>query len=378
MSCAHPFLYNPYTKRHQNRLYSFNQLYFPCGWCTNCRVDKLNQLQHRCEYEYIKFMCGAFVTFTYDDAHLTHLMHYDTIDKKLVASLSKREAKHFLDRVNKSVHKRPNSPFCNHNYKYLIVGEYGEHGTNPALSQRPHFHCLFFGLDFDLCKKVFQEAWRGQGSIYIGNIGDGAIGYCLKYLDKQIMGDLARIKYENHGLERPFQHHSVGLGSGLFEDQSEYIKNHNFQYRWHGHNTPVPIYYRNKYWKNPNSPLKARGILQKRQIENFISEHHRKPKSFFELKKYSLDNALRREKCIKIKERQHGNPANDITPYKAFYNIEQQLNDTSFGFHRLNIPPLDICTIVNQALENHNIKVRRKSWQKRAIDTCKSTDPIPF
>ena len=376
MACAHPFLYNPYShnKKKQYRIKSFNQLFFPCGWCTNCRVDKLNSLMHRCEYEYIKFMCGSFVTFTYDDFNLQSQMHYDSIDKKLVASLSKKEAKLFLDRLNKLVHSKPNTPFCNHDYKYLLVGEYGEHSSNPDLAFRPHYHVLFFGLDFDLCKDLFAQAWQDRGAVYIGNIGDGAIRYCLKYLDKQIFGDLASMKYDNHGMQRPFQHHSLGLGNGLYESQQDYIKTHNFCYHWHGHDTPVPTYFRNKYWRNNISPEKARHELRKKQVDKFISEFGYKPKNSYQLKQFQLNNALRKEKLLNIKFQQSGEPIFDRQ-----YLIDEQLNAQAsrFGIHRLNLPPLDINYLITSSLKG-SVKVRRKSWQKRAIESCKSTDIIPF
>ena len=50
MSCAHPWLYQPHGKKLENYHYSTGQnaLYIPCGWCLNCRVDKQNELTHRC------------------------------------------------------------------------------------------------------------------------------------------------------------------------------------------------------------------------------------------------------------------------------------------------------------------------------------------
>lgn len=133
-----------------------NYISIPCGWCLNCRVDKMNELSDRCEYEYITFGCGAFVTFTFDDIHLDKYQFIDSKDGKLKATLSKKCAKEFLDRLNKEVHKYNKqyglTPFCRPDYKYLIVGEYGENGQ---IFDRPHYHALFFGLDFAMCERLF-------------------------------------------------------------------------------------------------------------------------------------------------------------------------------------------------------------------------------
>lgn len=358
MSCSQPFNFNPYAK-HPERYYSYNQTFFPCGWCLNCRIDKSNQLRDRCEYEYIKYKCGAFVTFTIDDNNMLRYMKYDNINKKLVASLSKKRAKEFLDRLNKIVHKQENSLLCNHNYKYLLVGEYGEHGDNAALVNRPHLHCLFFGLDFAACKKLFAEAWQYQGNIYVGNIGDGAISYVLKYLDKQLFGDLAKIKYENHNLERPFQHHSLGLGSGLFQEQHDYIIKHNYNYIWKGHETPVPVYYKNKYWQGSNiSPQAVRLHNIHVQADKYYRETGKKP-NWYDLKTWSFSKAKTRENNYKLKVQQSGKPIPD-TDYLAHQILQGQI-ETLYpsdwrNKYRLNVPPTEINILIDTLSNQHYLR----------------------
>lgn len=365
MACSQPFLFNPY-KKHPDRFYSLNQLYFPCGWCLNCRVDKSNSLRDRCEYEYIDKKCGAFITLTYDDNNLIRYMQYDEINNKLVASLSKKACKDFLNRLNKNVHKHENNLLCNHNYKYLIVGEYGEHGDNPALLNRPHYHLLVFGLDFAYCKKIFADSWQGSGNIFIGSIGAGAISYVLKYLDKQLFGELAKEKYDNHGMQRPFQWHSLGLGSNLFKSQQNYILEHDFNYRWKGHDTPVPIYYRNKFWKNPTNPQSVRLKNINNKSREYYEYYGVKPKSFYDLKEFGLHKAKIRETNIKLKLQQSGKSFLDIP---SFSDEIVKIQRTKYGdMPRIKQNQVDIAYLVTKARKIYSYSISQK----------KLLDPIPF
>lgn len=361
MACSQPFPVDKIRTYHPNRLYSSWQNYVPCGWCLNCRKDKQNMLRDRCEYEYIQKKCGAFVTFTFDDIHMLKYMKYDVHDRKLRASLSKKATKQFLDRLNKEVHKQPNSLLCNHNYKYLVVGEYGEHGDNPALVGRPHLHILFFGLDFVFCEKIFAKAWKNQGNVYIGNIGDGAISYVLKYMDKQLHGKLSFEKYNYHNMEAPFQSHSLGLGQGLYTSQADYIKAHNYNYRWHGKDVPVPMYYKNKLYNNPISPLALRLINNTKSINAYKNEFGFKPKSMYDLKSWSHDKALIRQRNLAIKMRQNGNAVFE-TP--NFYE--------STSWNRLNILPDSINSFIKNYRSHKVYRKRGNNFQ----DLCRFFDNL--
>lgn len=305
MACSQPFLMRQKKPSHGHYSYQLpvSQSYFPCGWCLNCRVDKRNALIHRCEKEFIDKKCGAFVTFTYDDPHLVNHLKRDS-KGNLVASLSKYDCKKFLDRLNKEVHKQPNTMLCNHKYKYLIVGEYGERGQ---AFDRPHFHALFFGLDFAVCKKLFMRAWRGQGQIDIGNIGQGAIGYVNKYLDKQIFGALAKEKYDYNGLERPFCHRSCGLGSSLYKENIDYAKEHNACYPWKGKDVPYPPYWKNKFLLSSHSDIG-------RTIQDFYNHKMKKPDglSRYDLKQFQIDKAKLRERNLQRKLFDSGSPFLDV------------------------------------------------------------------
>ena len=241
------YSYDPLARPLYNNFGGENYYTVPCGWCLNCRVDKTNQLTHRAEYEYINYGCGSFVTFTFDDYHLNPYMFINAKTGQVQATLSKKCVREFLDRLKKLViadnKKTGFNPLCRKDFKYLIVGEYGENGS---AFDRCHYHALFFGLDFAYCERLLWRAWQFQGSIQVGAIKNGGIGYVLKYIDKQIFGSPAWFKYDYNHLQRPFQFHSSNFGYGLYKGQLKYINDNHGNYHWHGKDYPVPIYYKNR------------------------------------------------------------------------------------------------------------------------------------
>ena len=302
----------------------------PCGWCLNCRVDKMNELSDRCEYEYINYGCGAFVTFTFDDYHIDEYTFIDSKDGKVKATLSKKCLKDFLNRLNKLVHKYNKkyglTPFCRPDYKYLCVGEYGENGSQ---FDRPHYHCLFFGLDFAMCERLFWQAWQFQGSIQVGAIRNGGIGYVVSYLDKQVYGFESFLKYDYHGLKKPFQVHSKCLGEGLFKSQVKYISEHDGNYLWHGKQRPCPIYYKNKFRIISDLSQDAINKRYTRKVNNILNLYQVKIHNYLDLEKFELNQAQLTQKLREIKLIQNGKPV------RQDWYLEKQSSDIINDKHRL-------------------------------------------
>lgn len=238
MACANPFqiinkYYNPSLPGsiHQNKYITV-----PCGWCLNCRVDKRNFLEDCCNYEFNNFGCGAFVTFTYDDNHIP--MVTSPIDFKIRPTLRRDDVKKFLYRLRSKIrYSGINTKLCNPKFKMLYVGEYGDE------FQRPHYHFLFFGLDFMACEKLFYDSWQ-LGLIDSLPIKDGCFRYVLKYLDKQLHGDYKKQIYDDNNVESPFSYHSINFGKGLFTKQIDYIEKNNYSYKVGAFARPLPNYYK--------------------------------------------------------------------------------------------------------------------------------------
>lgn len=266
MACAQPWkMKNPHFNQFGYHDFWKQFIEVPCGWCLNCRVDRQNWLTDACNYEQKKYnyIC-AFVTFTYDDNHIVPLLntnnndfleYYNENDEPEIYkyntnkipqySLCREDCRKFLKRVRSKINYLYNKnkiktvDLCRKDFKVIYSGEYGD-----SLG-RPHYHFVFFGLDWQFCQDLFQECWQ-NGLIDCKPVTSGCFEYVTKYITKQCKGKQAKEIYDDQGLERPFCVHSIGLGKGIILDQYDYILKHNLCYRTiNDTDRPIPIYYRN-------------------------------------------------------------------------------------------------------------------------------------
>lgn len=248
MSCARPFLRKtdrPYFVRYNGAIVPRFSSWCPCGMCLNCRVDRRNQWSDRAKYEYSKRLTGTFVTLTYDDPHMLDRVFTSPTSNELVCSLDYEDIKRFFMRLRKFIkrHEELHGVLCQPDFSYIYVGEYGENGS---AFDRPHFHCLIFGLDFAFIEKYIRDEWK-NGFVDCLPILDGGINYVLKYMDKQLFGTLAEERYDNQLLERPKMSSSRSFGANLFTDYADYAKEHDFTYPCgHGLSRPMTSYWKSK------------------------------------------------------------------------------------------------------------------------------------
>lgn len=247
MACAHPFLMRPVSKVWKGAV-RYQSQYVPCGWCLNCRKDRQNYFIDRAEYEYKTRLTGAFVTFTYDQLHLLdECLVKDGFGHPIVekdgryrATLRFDHLEHFIDSIRKYVlrHTEIQGVLCQPDFSYMYVGEYGD------VFGRPHYHVLFFGLDFAFCEKIIFSRWT-RGFIDVLPILEGGIKYVTKYMDKQSHGALAKEQFDFKGLARPKLRCSRGFGKGLLLDNLKDIVEHDYTYAC-GKGLRRPI---SQYWK---------------------------------------------------------------------------------------------------------------------------------
>lgn len=369
----------------------------PCYHCLNCRVDRQNQFVDKAEYEYIQYGCGAFVTFTYDDVHLFQNSFIDSHSGKTLSSINKKEAKDFLNRLNKLVHKEADrlkklgidNKLCRSDYKYVLSAEYGDQFN------RPHFHALFFGLDFAYCERLFWRAWNFKGSIQVGAIKNGGIAYCVKYISEQSHGINDFYKYTYHHLEKPYSCHSLGFGEGLYLSQLEHIKKTGC-YRWHGKERPVPSYYKNKYRVIADLDYDKMCKNYKAKKDNIYNLYETRITSYEQFKEFNVQQARLRERNMNIKLRQAGKQIED----NSLLALERQT--IGFGFNRLNTShDKAITKVINNLgaeflnFQNHLIPLPLKHtdcmryfhtdynhlckiFPRDKIDLLFGLDPIPF
>lgn len=186
----------------------------PCGNCIGCRIDKSRQWALRCVHEAKLHALNSFVTFTYDE---NNLPYYNNLYKSELQLLLKRIRKQYGQ------------------FRYYACGEYGD------TTSRPHFHVIFFGIDFSEDRKYYKQTKGGEklykseklnsvwgnGFAVIGNFNYATAAYTARYVMKKVTGKSAQSHYtrtdirtgEVYQLNPEFALMSLkpGLGSGWYE-----------------------------------------------------------------------------------------------------------------------------------------------------------------
>ena len=133
---------------------------------------------HRIILEASLYKENAFVTLTYDEAHLPEN-----------GSLVPRDPQLFLKKLRKAYEP--------HKLRYFLVGEYGDE------THRPHYHLALFG--YPTCQKGITSYRRGScctvcdgvraawssngaalGNIYLGGLTAESAGYVAGYVTKKL------------------------------------------------------------------------------------------------------------------------------------------------------------------------------------------------
>lgn len=329
MACCRPWLLTPpkyYSSYSSWRYYPYG-IQVPCGCCLNCRVDNRNQWSDRAKYEYKKRLTASFVTLTYNDYELLEKSHKSPVDDTLVCSIDYSDVRKFFHRLREYIkeHEELHGVLCQPDFTYLYVGEYGENGQ---VFDRPHFHVLFFGLDFAFCKKIFEKEWK-FGFIDVLPLLDGGINYVLKYMDKEVKYELAVEKYDRHLLARPRRYASIGFGRDLYYDNVEDIKKNNMTYKSGHVRRPVPAYYK-KQILGDNSPYNnpilyySRVALRASVTDDMKNEYHLKPAQSLrftnkQVDAFKLRLARNRERKLRQKILNNGVGVFDYLNYDDVY-----------------------------------------------------------
>lgn len=264
MHCIRPIHFYDTSKRMHRTV--------PCGRCMPCRINKTQSWVLRLELEKSNCEKSAFVTLTYDDDHLPK-----------DCSLHKRDVQLFFKRLRKAALQ----------FRYYCVGEYGETELkyyDPNYEDliqlgkikphgRPHFHVLFFGVnfrdddDFEVLKKSWfmcsNEYWEIHRQKLVGNLDGGSIRYVCDYMQKKQYGLNSLLEYLD--CTPPFSVCSQKLGLEQFEKDLDTYKKNGFIV-YNGHKCPIPRYFREKFELpvviNPqNSPYRQL-CIQKHYVTN--------------------------------------------------------------------------------------------------------------
>lgn len=315
MSCVQP-RYFPWIRNHRNEVVPCS-----CGVCLSCKVDRISVWSLRLQIEYIK-KCSAFVTLTYDDNHLP--LNTDSyIDSGLSFSpsdchpvLVRSHLSSYIDRLRHMIkYYKLDNDFCSPDFSYFACGEYGDNNT-----ERCHFHVLFFGLDYEYCKKMFQKYWS-FGHVKVLPVLRGGIRYVLKYLEKKVNGELADSLYFDNGLTPPFVSMSKGIGTELYFSQRDYISTLGVM-KINNRFIPCPSYYKNKllnFCDSTIDEIDKRDIMRMKDIRTDMSKL-----GFTSFVSYVRWKSKNRELELLARSHNYCQPATDFTkrvPSLSHYEI---------------------------------------------------------
>jgi len=155
-------------------------LTLPCGQCIGCRIDRSRQWALRCVHEAsLHGSENCFITLTYNAENLPP-----------DCGLIKRDFQLFMKNLRQYLKPKK--------IKFYMCGEYGEKFN------RPHYHALIFGHNFDDWLYLFdspsgeaiytsptlEKIWD-RGFVTLGHVTFESAAYCARYILKKINGPLA-------------------------------------------------------------------------------------------------------------------------------------------------------------------------------------------
>lgn len=153
-----------------------------CGRCHGCKREKARQWTIRLRHEHALHEKAEAITLTYNDNHLPD-------GNQLV----KKHFQTFLKRLRFQ---------SGSSFRYFMCGEYGETST-----KRPHYHCVFFGLDFadryewmhtgksiQYRSPFLETLWR-HGFATTGEVDRNTLSYISGYVQKKIYGAEFQAEY---------------------------------------------------------------------------------------------------------------------------------------------------------------------------------------
>lgn len=158
------------------KAYDGAPIYRPCGQCVECRIQDASDKTVRMVHESRSHEVNSYVTLTYakepENGSLDH-RHFQLFMKRL------RELSAFK-------------------FKFYMCGEYGD------MKDRPHYHAMLFGCDFNdkvkykknangdwlYTSKLLEDTWQ-LGFCTIGDVTQQSCRYVAGYVTKKITGAVA-------------------------------------------------------------------------------------------------------------------------------------------------------------------------------------------
>lgn len=188
----------------------------PCGKCVGCRLEKSRQWAIRCVHESQLHDENCFLTLTYNDDYLP-----------LGGTLVPDDFQKFMKRLRKR--------YTGKSIRYFACGEYGDQ------KERPHYHSILFGHDFQ-DKKVNKKLPSGFyeyvseeleslwpfGFCSIGTLTFESAAYVARYVMKKKSGAVADDHYQGRVPEFVRMSRRPGIASEWFARYKDEVINNDF------------------------------------------------------------------------------------------------------------------------------------------------------
>ncbi|AXH73205.1 MAG: replication initiator protein [Microviridae sp.] len=236
----------------------------PCGMCIGCRIQRARTWALRCVHESKGHTFNSFVTLTYDDANIPDSQ-----------AIEKSTLQLFFKRLRKAGYV----------FRYFAAGEYG------STTNRPHYHVLFFGIDFHDDRKLYKRSETGNlytseklsqiwglGHAIIAGFNYTTAQYVAKYIIGKKLGkdsadsavysrlDLSTGECFQVSPEFVLMSRRPGIGAEWYAQFADDAFPSDFLVH-DGKKFTVPKYYLNKLEKSDENMHKS--VKKKRRIEQY-------------------------------------------------------------------------------------------------------------
>lgn len=270
------------------------EFYVPCGQCGECRMSRARQWATRCMHESKNWKKNSFITLTYKETPKNN-------------SLDPQDTKLFIERLRYKIGS---------NFKYFLCGEYGDQ------NDRPHYHAIIFGYDFDFSRRhlpqnplllpkqlkqtqtkvlsplrntealqspELDELW-GLGHTSIGAVTFDSAAYVAQYAMKKVTGSKAAAHYGQRHPE--FMRTSQNaIGKQYAHEYAKQIIQHN-SVMSNGQTQPIPNYYLKQFDKLGHDLTNLKQIREEFSLDHSIQKSYvraQKLDSKFKLKLSKAD-----------------------------------------------------------------------------------------
>lgn len=225
----------------------------PCGKCLGCRMDYARRWADRCLLESQFHDKNWFCTFTYDNDHVP-------VNDRGIQTLRYKDFQDFLKRLRKEGYK----------FRYYACSEYGDN------TFRPHYHCIFFGLDlkesdfvpyknvgnyvYSSCPTL-EKIWS-NGFVVVCPLSYETCAYTARYVVKKA-GKL--VDYESMDIEpeKTYMSRRPGIGYQFYQNHDVF----EYDYISVGNENGAKRIYPSRYFEKlleKDDPERLKQIKEKR------------------------------------------------------------------------------------------------------------------